>query len=624
MGTTARLALGVRPACRWLRALRPASIVATLGADPGASGPLDPSLSRLPPEVRCVEVRADLAGRIDTRRLRARFDGALLYALRSTAEGGRCDYPADRRRECLIAAAERYDFVELEASRDLHPAVLERISPERRVIAWHGPAADLDRLRHRFDALAAVDAGLYRLAPAAATMEQALAPVRLLASLARGDVTAYARGPVGTWTRVLAAKFGARVAFARMEIPADLEPRAGEPVPTADAAGGLAAGPAGGIAGGTAGGADSAADGELSLRRLLTDYPLDVLARAERLYGIIGGSTTASLCPLAHNIGYQSLGMPALFLPFSTGDLAESLAALGPGLDEVGLPLRGLAVVAPHKDTAVTLATRTSPSARRAGAASLLLREQAGWLGDTEAGGVLATMAGRLVEVARRRVAVIGCGGAGRAAAAGLVRAGAEVTLVNRGERRGLRAASRLDLPYVPLREFDPRHFSVLVNATPPGDAPPFPLDGLDPATVIFDLGYTREPTPLVAAALAAGHIVIDGGEMTRVELPRQFHRMTGRRLAVEIVRAAQDEFRRTGDRDECPDGRNEGGDECRDKASNAARNPARNPARNAGSNGARKVGNGAAYGAGNERRDEVTNECGNGGRSVGQGGTRR
>jgi 3-dehydroquinate dehydratase/shikimate dehydrogenase len=139
-----------------------------------------------------------------------------------------------------------------------------------------------------------------------------------------------------------------------------------------------------------------------------------------------------------------------------------------------------------------------------------------------------------------RRVAVVGCGGAGRAAAAGLSRAGAEVTLVNRGRRRGERAGKMLGLPFVRLSDFGAqRDFSVLIHATTVKDVMPFPIDGLDPATVIFDLNYRTGDTALIAAARAAGHVTIDGRDMLLAELSRRFHLLTGQQMPAAEVRAA-------------------------------------------------------------------------------------
>lgn len=453
------------------------------------------------PRVRCAEVRADLGGDIDPAPLRTAFPRGLLYTLRSAEEGGHCSDPPSVRHRRLLAAADRYDLIDLEAARDLSEKVLDRIPPERRVLTWQGPATDLAGLREAFDRLSRTPARLYRLAPYARTQEEALVPLRFLRSLSRADVTAYARGTAGTWTRVLAARFGAPVAFGWL--------------------------------------GDTAADGELSLQRLLADYPHELVTGAERLYGIIGGSTGRSLSPLVHNTAYTSLGLRALFLSFSTEELPRSLAVLRAGLDELGLPLLGVTSVAPHKDAALALATEATPLARRVGTATLLVRRSTGWWADNEADGVVATLVAGRVEIEGQRIAVVGCGGAGQAAAAGLSEAGAKVTLVNRGRERGEHASERLGLPFLRLAGFDPRPYAVLIHATPVIDELLFPVAELNPQATVFDLNYGPTDTPLVAAVRAAGRGTLDGRAMLVAELSRQFRLMTGHDMPTADVRAA-------------------------------------------------------------------------------------
>jgi 3-dehydroquinate dehydratase / shikimate dehydrogenase len=483
---------------------RPATVVATLAHRPNN---MSAALAALAAEVHCVEVRADLIGDVDPSSLRRGFPGGLIYTLRSDAEGGGCADSADLRRRRLIAAADRYDFVDIEAERDLHPEVLDRIPPQRRILSWQGPVTDLPDLRRRLTAFGSVDAHLYRLAPKAETVAQALVPLLLLKSIGRGDVMANARGPAGTFTRILTARYGAPVVFGWLDAPA----RRSEPP----------------------------ADGELPLHRLLADYPLRALSDVEQLYGIIGADTTMGLSPLVHYTSYRSCGLPALFLPFNTDELTHALADLRAGLDQLGLPLLGATVIRPHKEAGIALATEATSTARRSGSANLLVRTSSGWWADSEAEGVVGALKRRRIGLAERPVAIIGCGGAGRAAAVGLMREGARVTLVNRGLQRGEFAAEQLGLPFTPLADFDPRPFSLLIHATADKEAIPFRLDGLDPATVIFDLNYRAAETPLIETAQAAGYVTVDGKEMLLAELSRQFRLMTGRDMPIAEVSAA-------------------------------------------------------------------------------------
>jgi 3-dehydroquinate dehydratase/shikimate dehydrogenase len=245
------------------------------------------------------------------------------------------------------------------------------------------------------------------------------------------------------------------------------------------------------------------------------------------------------MSPLMHNTAYRLLGLPALFLPFSTQDLGRCLAELTAGLDELGIPLRGATVIAPHKEAALALASQATASAHRAAAANVLVRAADGWLADNEASAVVAALSARNVTVTGRRVAVIGCGGSGRAAAAGLTLAGAHVTFVNRSLWRGEYASKLLGLPFIPLTEFDPRSFSVLINATPVTDTLLFEIGQSGPATVTFDLNYRPVNTPLIVTARAAGHLTINGSDMLLAEVPRQFRLMTGRRMPTAEISTA-------------------------------------------------------------------------------------
>ena len=479
--------------------MRQATLVAVLTRPPTAAGD---EISALPETVRLLEVRADRAGDLDPDWLRGRFRGELLYSLRSRAEGGAfAGGEAERRARLLRAAQSGFELVDLESERDLAPPLLAALPPHRRVVSWHGPAAGLDALTERWQRMGSVAARLFRIVTEAGEPADALAPLQLLRRAARPDLAAYASGHAGWWSRMLAPRLGAPWVF-------------------------------------TAARAEDAEPGEPTLARLTADFGLPALPPVEQLYGIVGGSAGRSMSPRLHNAAYRELGLPALYLPFPTTGFSAFCAQLGNGaLGELGWPLSGLTVTSPHKEAALAWAGRASPLARRAGAANTLLRRDGAWQADTaDAHGVLAALASRGVEVAGRKVAVVGCGGAGRSAAAGLKACGALVTLVNRGLERGHYAARLLALPFVPLAELAPGDFTLVVHATPLVEDAPFAVDRLAAGAVVVDLVYGRAPTPLVAAAAQRG-TAIDGWEILVIEARRQFEMMAGRTMPEPLAR---------------------------------------------------------------------------------------
>ena len=78
------------------------------------------------------------------------------------------------------------------------------------------------------------------------------------------------------------------------------------------------------------------------------------------------------------------------------------------------------------------------------------------------------------------------------------------------------------------------------MNATPVGkdnDGFPFVVDSLGDATMVIDLAYGPQPTPLVSAVRARGGTVIDGYDVLLTQVRKQFFLMTGLEMPAAICR---------------------------------------------------------------------------------------
>ncbi len=480
----------------------PATLVATLTTPPEALS--EPVLQG----VAWLEVRADLVGDLDPAALRKAWPGKrLLYTLRSRAEGGAIEISPERRKRRLLDAASRYDLIDLELARDLLPEILKAVPAERRVISWHGPVTPLAGLQSCFDRMTRVEAVLYKLVPAATQPGEELAVLLFLKGLERRDVIAFCSGVVGVWTRLVAPRLGAPVVYGALgEVPG--------------------------------------APGQPTIQRLVEDYGLPALPPVSALFGIVGNPVSHSLSPRIHNSAYREVGIPALYLPFHTESFGEFwLEVVESGvLEEIGLPIRGLSVTSPYKEAALAVAGAESPRAGLIGAANTLVWNSGVWEAEaTDPDGVVLPLRERGIAIEGRTAAVVGTGGAGRSAAAGLQRAGAAVTLVNRGAERGIQASTLLGLPFVPLADFDPSQFDILINATSlgrqDGEGLPFPVDSLRPGAVVIDMVYGAEPTRLLREAAVRGAVTVDGREVLVGQAVGQFRMMTGQDLPRALAR---------------------------------------------------------------------------------------
>src|SRR5262249_33660018 len=148
------------------------------------------------------------------------------------------------------------------------------------------------------------------------------------------DVTAYATGLAGMWTRILAPRLGAPVVFAELGTGAP----AGVP----------------------------------TLGELQTDYGFPELAPVRCLYCIVSPSLRPQAWTRLHNHAYRELGLPAIFLPFATQDLRRFWRTVIPALDAVSLPLRGMTVTTPFKEPVLDLVERATAAATQCGSGNIV------------------------------------------------------------------------------------------------------------------------------------------------------------------------------------------------------------------------------------------------------------
>jgi 3-dehydroquinate dehydratase/shikimate dehydrogenase len=458
-------------------------------------------LEEVPKSIGWLQIRSDLIGDIPADWLRSHFPGRLLYTLRTASSGGRFDRsPAERQRR-LIAAARDYDLVELEADSDLQPELLGAIPSSRRMLIWRGEANGTLALHSRFQRLSEVPARYYCMILSAARISDGLRPLSLLKSLGRRDIVAFCDGLCGVWSQLLSPAMGAPLLFGNLH---DHARKAGE----------------------------------LSTEQLIADYGFPAVQPLEKLYGMVGNRIFQSPSPRLHNAAYRMLKHPALFLPFHSESFEEfwkDMVRSG-ALDSLGIPIQGLVIVSPYKEAAVMAADSCSSMVGKAGSSNIFAHRHGKWQAETTDPESISAIK-KLCPV---KAAVIGCGGAGRAVAAALQQTGSQVTLVNRGLQRGRYATQLLGLPLISLSEFRPQGFDVIVNATPVGkdnDGFPFVMDTLDEGTLVVDLAYGSQPTPLVSAVVARGGTAIDGYDVLLTQVRKQFHLMTGLEMPAGISR---------------------------------------------------------------------------------------
>jgi shikimate dehydrogenase len=247
------------------------------------------------------------------------------------------------------------------------------------------------------------------------------------------------------------------------------------------------------------------------------------------------------------NAAFAEAGLDAAYLalPVAPDRLAEALG----GAHALGF--QGLNVTVPHKQAAAALCATVDATAAAVGAVNTLRRAAAGWDGfNTDAPACLALLEAAGVRAGARAL-LVGAGGAARAAAWALVRAGAGLRIAARRPEaaRALAAAfatgaaaASVAPRAVPFEDLasEAEAADVVVNGTSiglAGHASEFPELGLHRGQVVVDFVYGD--TALARAARAAGARLVTGEQLLVRQGALAFTLWTGRPAPEAAMAAA-------------------------------------------------------------------------------------
>lgn len=274
-------------------------------------------------------------------------------------------------------------------------------------------------------------------------------------------------------------------------------------------------------------------------------------------FALLGHPVGHSLSPKMHNAAFKSLGMSAHYslIDVAPGQIPRTLEELREK------NFGGLNVTIPHKEAAYRhLAAQhaLSDAARMLRSVNTVVFRADGtlWGDNTDAPGFLDALKESFRASPRgKNILLLGCGGAGRAVALTCAMQGAASILVadvNLAARRRLLLALRKAAPGLPVAgvSLSPgrlaaraRDADLILQATPvgmkPGDSSLLPPGAFRKGQLVFDLIYNPPETPLLATAKAAGARTANGLGMLLHQGVRAFHRWTGRKPPVAVMRAA-------------------------------------------------------------------------------------
>lgn len=241
-----------------------------------------------------------------------------------------------------------------------------------------------------------------------------------------------------------------------------------------------------------------------------------------RVLALFGNPVTHSLSPQMHAGWIADHGLDAVYVALPLE--AEGVDATMEALRRIGF--HGANVTVPFKEAAAKAAGWQDETVLDLGAANVLRWEKGElYAGNTDAPGFIAALDEQAPDwkASVERALVIGAGGAAKAIAYALAKAGvAQIDVVNRSRPRAVETVAAI-APHAAATQARPWHeleaaiaaADLIVNATTLGmvgkDRMTWPLEGAKPTAIVADAVYAPLETDLLRAARRRNLRTVDG-----------------------------------------------------------------------------------------------------------------
>jgi 3-dehydroquinate dehydratase/shikimate dehydrogenase len=278
------------------------------------------------------------------------------------------------------------------------------------------------------------------------------------------------------------------------------------------------------------------APGQVNARQLRSVYHIDDIDDETMICGLVGMPAMHSVSPHMHNAAFAAEGVNGVYLPLEVRDVETFIKRMvHPRTRELDWNLRGLSVTAPHKASVMQLLDWVEPEAKEIGAVNTIVVEGNALHGyNTDVHGLIEPLRKRVGSLTGLSVAVIGAGGAARAAVWALKREQAKVALFARTRPKVELLAQEFGVSFEPVQSAFFRDYDVVINTTPVGSGELVGrtiavADQLAGARLVYDLIYNPTETEFLKQARKAGCETLGGLEMLVAQARLQFQLWTGK-----------------------------------------------------------------------------------------------
>ena len=276
----------------------------------------------------------------------------------------------------------------------------------------------------------------------------------------------------------------------------------------------------------------------LDPKTLVEMYNFRMINENTKLFGVTGAPLEVTSSPMIHNAGYRSHNIDAVYIPIRSNTAEDAINFASK------LNIQGLSVTVPHKESVIRELNQVSEQTGAIGACNTVVHAENGWNGyNTDACGLkkaLKEFTG-LKNFKRKRIAIIGAGGAAKAAAYVVKELQGKCCIFNRtiSKARDLAAVYGFKYASLSIESIDllEDYSDIIIQTTTVGmgssndlkcDLDPIYFYGFRGSEYVYDVVYEPKKTAMLQRAEKAGCHIQNGLTMLKYQAYEQFKLFTG------------------------------------------------------------------------------------------------
>ncbi|MBE9547302.1 MAG: shikimate dehydrogenase [Proteobacteria bacterium] len=255
-----------------------------------------------------------------------------------------------------------------------------------------------------------------------------------------------------------------------------------------------------------------------------------------KIFALFGNPTGHSLSPLMHNAAFSKMGIDARYVPFCVENLEDAVKGIR------GLNICGVSVTIPFKTAVMKYLDELDDSALKIGAVNTIVNDGGRLTGRNTDWIGLSIALKKSIKIDKKTFAILGAGGAARAAVYAVLMEGGTPIILNRTAEKGRKLAGEFGCKFYHIDDIGKIKADCLINTTPVGMSPDTGKSPVESAILtnfrcVMDMIYNPLRTKLLEDAEKAGCTVLSGLDMFVHQGAEQIKMWTGMEPPREFMR---------------------------------------------------------------------------------------